>query len=82
MTNTQIAKLQRLNATINCLKGDVQEMLIAPVVKSIYDDEAQAYGDDMFVLQRKEIYTIIPEVVEQLAKACAARKQILDTRHA
>ena len=77
MTNAQIAKLQKLNDSINQLKREVKEMINAPVVESIYSDEANQYSDDTFVLQSSEIWTILPGEVTRLAQLCNKRQSIL-----
>ena len=82
LTDSQVSRLIRLNNKINAAKCELKEMLNAPVVTSIYAEEAEQYGDDEFILQRHEIYTIIPDAVAGLAGLCVVRKQILDTRHA
>lgn len=77
MTDAQIAKLQKLNNKINQLKREIKDMMNAPVVKSIYDDEAQQYGEDVFVMQSSEIWTILADEVACLAQLCKKRQAIL-----
>ncbi len=77
MTDQEIARLQRLNEKIVQKKREIKEFLEAPVVESIYSEEADQYSDDEFILQKKEIWEIIPTEVSTLVKLCKQRKSIL-----
>ncbi len=79
MTDRQITVIQNCNSRYHRLRAELLEMLDAPVVASIYDEEADQYSDDILVLEQRDIYTTLQDTAQELARCASTRRNVIDT---
>ena len=76
-TDDEIEMLQRHNEIVGDAKYQVREMLAAPVVESGYSEEAEQYEDEEFLLEDKEVWTLLVDQVADLARQAKHRQEYI-----